>query len=287
MKFQKKFFRSEGLQMRYFELGAGHPILFLHGGGVEARTYAWMLELLARRYRVIAPDLPGFGGSTTPKTVWGLHEYATFLARFLVSLHIHDLTVIGHSLGGGIALHLAINVATLGIVTRLVLVDSAGIPGELSAVAFRYKFYFAEPLSTLVQYRNLSRLAYVIKDFLSNRMDKILQWEHIVQIIRKCLTSEFPAFDEVRCPTLILWGKKDQVFPPIHAQYFHQRIRGSDLKFVKGNHDWCLFKPDELYLHVDRWLRVRMVRTAELRVESRRASLSKTIAQPVSKNETN
>lgn len=78
MTFTTGFFTHQGNWVRFLEAGKGPTIIFLQGGGVRASTYAPLLKELAKNYRVIAPDLPGFGGSSTPDNIWGLIDYADF-----------------------------------------------------------------------------------------------------------------------------------------------------------------------------------------------------------------
>jgi len=107
MKFDAHTFEAGSVRMRYFTAGSGQPLLFLHGGGVKAMTYRKNLELLAQRFYLIAPDIPPFGGSSMPPTIWDFNDYAKYFARFLDTLGYEHVTVIGHAYGGGIALCLA------------------------------------------------------------------------------------------------------------------------------------------------------------------------------------
>src|SRR3989338_3441985 len=107
MDFQEKIFQYNKISIKYFQKGAGQVILFLHGGGVRALTCLKILNPLSENYNVIAPDIPCFGESSVPDEIWGLEEYADFFDKFIDFLGINDIIVIGHSLGGGIALNLA------------------------------------------------------------------------------------------------------------------------------------------------------------------------------------
>lgn len=256
MQFTEHIFRSEGVKTRYLRGGDGPLLLFLHGGGLEARTYRVILGFLARSYSVVAPDLPGFGRSTMPKERWGLAEYARFFEAFIARLNLRQLVVMGHSLGGGIALHLAANTDA---VSRLIIVDSAGIPSNYSAAMFRYELYVKETFADLFLHRkHVFTWLRIVKDFTVNRLRRLFYWGHIMAIVRVSLSSHFIRFDRVKCPVLVLWGNEDDIFPPNHADYFGIMLKNVEVKRVTGDHDWLLYAPREFAEIVTAWLeRVR------------------------------
>ena len=114
-----------GLAARYLVAGAGPPLLLLHGDGESAHDWRRVIPGLARTHRVFAPDLPGFGGSARPPGDSSPAAFARFAAAFLDALGIERATVVGNSLGGLVALRLAL--AEPGRVSALVLADSAGL----------------------------------------------------------------------------------------------------------------------------------------------------------------
>ena len=250
MDFQENTFQYNSVSINYFEKGSGKPILFLQGGGVRVFTYKNVLDSLSEKYLVIAPELPCFGGSTVPKEVWGLKEYASFFDEFIKSLNLKEFTTIGHSLGGGIALILA---SKNEKIKNLILIDSAGKSNGYSETKFRYKFYIEKTFYDLFHYKNFSTCLLIIKDFFKNRIKKSFQWSHIVKIMKKCLLTDFDESHKIKARTLILWGDQDEIFSPESAKIINKEIPGSTLKFVRGNHDWCLFKRNELLELIDQW----------------------------------
>ena len=116
MKFEHKTYSASGIKMHYITAGKGKPLLFLHGVLADAMIYSNMLKPFAKKYKIIAVDLPCFGKSGTPKEVWDFRDYAAFLNRFIASLGIKKLVVMGHSFGGGIAFCMA---AKTGILKSL------------------------------------------------------------------------------------------------------------------------------------------------------------------------
>jgi pimeloyl-ACP methyl ester carboxylesterase len=98
-----------GLPTRYLEAGAGEPLVLLHALGESAFDWRWVFPLLARTRRVYTPDLPGFGGSAKPQAVYSPAFFGRFAAGLLDTLGLDRAAVVGNSLGGLIALRLALS----------------------------------------------------------------------------------------------------------------------------------------------------------------------------------
>lgn len=248
MLYEEKFFEDGHDKLRYFLVGSGNAILFLHGGGVNALTYKNVLGLLSRKYLVIAPDLPCFGKSTCPNNTT---EYLDILEKFITFLNFEKIAIIGHSLGGVVALHLSLNDKN----PLLVVVDSAGFSQKVSKAKFLYKFFIEKTIRDIFLYRNLFMLLRIAKDFFKNLLTKVFEWKLTVKIMEKFLTTDFTEFNKINAKTLILWGKQDEIFSKDIAEIFHQKIKGSELKFETGNHDWCLFNSEKFSNIIIDWLK--------------------------------
>ncbi len=92
--------------LHFFEKGQGHPLLFLHGFCESGEMWRYFAESLSTQYRVICPDLPGFGDSVLTRPIQSLEEVAEQLESWLQELQIQNPIVLGHSLGGYVALAL-------------------------------------------------------------------------------------------------------------------------------------------------------------------------------------
>ncbi|HEX7607853.1 MAG TPA: alpha/beta fold hydrolase, partial [Candidatus Cryosericum sp.] len=115
----------DGIKLAYVDEGCGDPVVLLHGWGGQAASMTPLIVGLRDKYRVLALDLPGFGGTSPPPVPWGTPEYATFVERAVTFLGVTRATYIGHSFGGRIAIWLAAHAPEA--VQALVLVDAAGI----------------------------------------------------------------------------------------------------------------------------------------------------------------
>lgn len=218
--------------------GSGEPLLFLHGGRVRARTFKRLIKQLAERHEVVAPDIPGYGDSPTPYKEWSFVDYAAFFDVFLAKLGLNDVTVVGYSMGGGIALNLA---AQSKRVKKLVLIDASGL--MLSEVKTshhdmrRLWFYATHPWYA-------SALGVLLRDYVAflwaHRKD-YRQLQHLQSICRQ--TSHGEAFRSITVPTVIIWGNQDWIYPLAVAHEFQRRIPHSTLHVVPGNHDWPVYNP--------------------------------------------
>lgn len=123
-----------GVRTNYHDVGAGSPVLLVHGSGPGVSAWAnWRLTLpaLAERFRVVAPDLPGFGYTEqVPGAKYDLAAWTAHLLAFLDALGLEKISVIGNSFGGALALSVA--TAHPDRVDRLVLMGSVGVPFELT-----------------------------------------------------------------------------------------------------------------------------------------------------------
>jgi pimeloyl-ACP methyl ester carboxylesterase len=118
-----------GYRMRYLTGGTGSPVLLLHGLADSKESWKRLLPTLARRHRVYAPDLLGCGASEKPPINYSLWALAAYIRHFLDAVGIEAANIAGHSLGGGLALHLYIQYPER--VRRLALVASGGLGRQL------------------------------------------------------------------------------------------------------------------------------------------------------------
>lgn len=126
----------DGISSHYQDIGKHTKVvLLLHGWGHSWETWAEYVAELSAKYRVILPDLPGFGQSDSPQNGWSMSEYVDWLQKFLKQLAVEELhAVVGHSFGGKLASFAWLTQYKKHLLPcqRIFLLSASGIPSELS-----------------------------------------------------------------------------------------------------------------------------------------------------------
>src|SRR5690349_6739854 len=123
-----------GYRRAFRVAGSGPAILLIHGIGDNSTTWSTVQSALAQRFTVIAPDLLGHGKSDKPRADYSVAAYANGMRDLLSVLDVERVTVVGHSLGGGVAMQFAYQFPQL--VDRLILVGAGGVTKDVN-VALR------------------------------------------------------------------------------------------------------------------------------------------------------
>lgn len=240
----------DGLLCEYELEGHGPLLVWIHGWGDNFSSNP-LVARLAKQYSVLTPHLPGFGGSQLPVGIWGLDEYASFVAHFLNKLEQPlPVALIGHSNGGAIAIKgLSTKVLSAG---KLVLLDSAGIRSgdhfTFKAIAKIGKIATAWMPSAYR--RRLKQKLYrtvgsdlLVKPELSDSFKKIIR-QDIVQDA-----------SIVQIPTLIVYGQDDNDTPPEYGRILADVIKRSELAIIPhAGHFVYLDQTDAVYNIVHKFI---------------------------------
>ncbi|MEW6567610.1 MAG: alpha/beta hydrolase [Chloroflexota bacterium] len=258
-----------GLRLHTYEAGSGSPsIVFIHGWASSGRTWQSSMERVAPYFRCLAPDLPGHGHSDKPPFSWyRLAAFVENVSSLLDVTRAHPASVVGHSMGGTIAIELARRRPEA--VTRLVLVNpvvtgrltldlrwiSGRLPRRLAlALARRMWPPSAARLRRSLE-RNGGRLpagSYQrrdLEDLLQATADSLLGSARAV--IRHDASPHLPA---LRAPTLILLGARDRTVPPREGRLAARAIAGSRLVELPVGHLPFDEAPVEFLDHLERFL---------------------------------
>lgn len=249
MQYEEKYFEGGQSKIRYFQIGSGNALLFLPGGIGGFLACGKFIDLLSKEYLVIVLDLPCYGKSTAPSSV---SEYYKIMEKFINFLSFEKFAVIGHSIGGAVALQLS---AENEKIPLLVVADSAGISLKMSRAMLLYKIIVEKPIREIFMYKDLNTLLLYVRDSLENMFKIFYEWKKTKDIMRTFLFTNFSGFHKINAKTLILWGEQDEIFPKNNAEFFHQNIKNSEVKYTKGNHNWCLFNPEKFSNIVIDWLK--------------------------------
>jgi pimeloyl-ACP methyl ester carboxylesterase len=216
------------------------PLLFVHCWGVSTAGFGAFFERLAAHYRVIAPDLPGFGRSPAFGGEVSYERYADILAGVLDDLGIERAHVAGLSMGGGVALTFA---ARHPQRTRtLILMAPTGCPDvPLPRLAYNRLIELAEQALRPAQ---LHGKGVVARDFAAN----LLRHPATLAATLRMLASSriLEATRDVTAPTLLLWGGRDRTIPARLAAQFMERLPGARLHLMPDSfHEMATGRPDE------------------------------------------
>jgi pimeloyl-ACP methyl ester carboxylesterase len=253
---EMKFLELHGDRVAYRDVGKGEEaLLLIHGMAGSSETWRAVIPQLSRRYRVVAPDLLGHGQSAKPRGDYSLGAFAVWLRDLLDELGISRATVIGQSLGGGVAMQFVYQHPDY--CERLVLISSGGLgpdvgwtlrllsaPGAefiLPAIAPRPVLTAGNKLRSWISatgiqsprgaeiwraYSSLSD-AETRQAFLRTLRSVVdPRGQAVSALNRLYLTSELPA--------MVIWGDQDRIIPVEHGYALHEARPGSRLEVLEG-----------------------------------------------------
>ena len=210
MSFTESFVEVDGCKVRLRRGGAGEPLLFLHGASGAPAILPFM-EKLAQRFEVLVPEHPGYGMSEEPEWLENIHDVAYFYLDFLQQLNLKNVTLVGSSMGGWMAMEIAVR--DTARLKSVVLVSPAGVAAPNAQAAD----IFLMPPEVLI--RNLffdeklaqARLAAPddVDVSLKNRHTTArLAWEPRLHdpFLPKWL-------HRIDVPVKIIWGRHDRILP--------------------------------------------------------------------------
>jgi pimeloyl-ACP methyl ester carboxylesterase len=257
--FTVQYTTVHGYRRAYVKAGSGPAILLIHGIGDSSDTWRPVLEELAEHHTVIAPDLLGHGRSEKPRADYSIAAYANGMRDLLSVLEIDTVTVVGHSLGGGVAAQFAYQFPDR--CERLVLVGSGGVGRTVSPLlrlAAVPGVEFLMPLFGLPPVRAVSRFgAELLRRFdtaLGRDTEEVLAVfdslpntaarQAILRTLRsgvdwrgQVITMLDRAYLAEGIPTLVIWGARDAIIPVGHGRLAHAAMPGSDLEiFDEAGH---------------------------------------------------
>jgi pimeloyl-ACP methyl ester carboxylesterase len=244
-----------GRPVTYVEAGSGPVLLLIHGVAGSILNWQEVIEPLARRHTVVAADLPGHGASAPGAGDYSLGALAAGLRDLLVVLGHERATLVGHSLGGGIAMQFAYQFPE--ITERLVLVSSGGLGPEVSpvlrAAALPGAGLFIAATATAgrsagaalarglaaVGLRPTTDIAEVARGYASltdpdRRAAFLATLRSVVGIAGQRVHADDRLYLAEGMPVLIIWGARDPIIPVHHGEHAHEAIPGSHLEIFDG-----------------------------------------------------
>lgn len=224
------------MELKFQIQGQGQDILLLHGWGGSIKSLEPLAQALsARGFRTINIEWPGAGSSALPPQPLKLADYAELLKKIITKLDLTDPIALGHSFGGKVLLKASLLHPHL--FSKLIIVNASGIKPKNS---FKKKVFkgISKGASTFEKIPGVSKISgglrHAYYKFLVRELDYYKAGpmrETFKNIIAEDLDNDL---DNIKTPTLLIWGKEDKITPLWMGEKMHSLIAGSELKVVEG-----------------------------------------------------
>jgi pimeloyl-ACP methyl ester carboxylesterase len=245
-----------GHRVCFRHAGEGEPIVLIHGITGSSEQWLGAMETLTDQFTVVAPDLLGHGESAKPRGDYSLGAYATGIRDLLVGLELPPATIVGHSLGGGIAMQFAYQFPER--CSRLVLVSSGGLGAEVNPLLRAASLPGSELVLPLLTHarllgagtavgRGLGRLglqagtdlAEIARGYASlGDPETRAAFIHTLRSVIDPWGQRVDATDRLylasRMASLIVWGERDKIIPCEHGRSAHEAMPGSRFELLEG-----------------------------------------------------
>jgi len=239
-------------KFKFVEEGEGEPLVLLHGLFGALSNFETLIEYFRQHNKVIVPILPLFELDILHSTVGGI---AKFVHRFLESRDLKDVHLLGNSLGGHVALiHVLKHPERI---KSLILTGSSGLfengmgdsypkRGDYEYIKNKTELTFYDPKTATKE------LVDEVYEIVNNRLKAIKIIALAKSAIRNNLGEEL---NQIKQPTLLIWGNNDTITPPFVAREFHKLIPNSELHFIdKCGHAPMMEVPAEFNQILDKFL---------------------------------
>jgi pimeloyl-ACP methyl ester carboxylesterase len=247
--------RIHGYRRAFFTAGQGPVLLLLHGIGMDHSTWLPALPALAKNFTVIMPDLLGHGASDKPRADYSIPSFANGMRDLLTVLGVNRATVVGHSMGGGVAMQFAYQFPER--TERVVLVSSGGLGRSVNPLLRALSLPGAEPVvaaaalpgirhvatatmtglhrSGLPFTEDLTALAEVYSSMAdpATRKAFLHVLRGVIDIHGQVVNMIDRAYLARDMPTMIVWGERDLVIPVKHAWAAAQLLPGARLEVLR------------------------------------------------------
>ena len=246
-----------GFRLHYLEAGRGAPVVLLHGLGGDGSRWGPNIEPLARDFHVFALDQIGFGQSDNPLANYHTGMLAEFLVDFLKAVNVPKASLVGNSMGAGVALYTAVHYPL--VVDRIVLADGGGFraaagapPAAPTPEALRRRQL--QNSVTRDETREFFRILFHDKSLVTEKMvdDQLaMRLRSAFTITKMQEGGDRGSLSEqevrsVRAPTMIVWGKYDELANPAGADRLERTIPGAKKVIIDNcGHMPQLEKADE------------------------------------------
>jgi pimeloyl-ACP methyl ester carboxylesterase len=234
MNFVQSFVEVDGCRVNLRRGGKGAPLLYLHGASGAPAIMPFM-EKLAERFDVLVPEHPGYGLSSEPEWLENIHDMAYFYLDFLKKLDLSGVILVGSSMGGWMAMEIAVrSTARIG---SLILVGPAGIaaPGVLPADIFLMS---PEELVKNLFFDDKIAAARLAEPLTPEAIDLALKNRHTTARLAWEPRLHDPFLPKwlhrIDVPVKVIWGAEDRLLPAAYAEHFRKLMPRAEIEVVKN-----------------------------------------------------
>lgn len=233
----EKFIKIGENKIRYLESGnSADSLVLIHGLGASAERWEYVIPLFEKHYKVIVPDLIGFGHSDKPLVDYTLELFSDFLGEFLQKTGIEKPMIIGSSLGGQVTAHFAANSDS---VQKLILVSPSGMMKKSTPALDAYIMAALYPNETSAKnaFQMMSSPGHEVDPKIINGFIERMQLPNAKMAFMstilglKTAKKITPQLKSITVPTMIIWGSLDPVIPIKFADSFVAAIK--DCRFFR------------------------------------------------------
>lgn len=235
-----------GNKINYLSIGEGpSALLILHGWGSNSERWELVAEIISQKgFKVIVPDLPGFGKSDVLNAPWNLNKYVNFVEEFVKEMNFEEFYLLGHSFGGALASKIAVK--HVQDVKKMFLVSAACIRKKTTKKSFFAKISKIIKIFYFLPYYNLFRKA--VYKFIIRKSDYLyvdgIMKETYLNMVSEDLSLHLSF---IKTPTVIIWGDKDEATPIENGYFIAKQIKNSKFIVIPGaGHDLNKKQPEIL-----------------------------------------
>jgi pimeloyl-ACP methyl ester carboxylesterase len=245
--------KANGVRLRVTETGQGQSLVLLHGMFMDHTTWGAVTDALGQRYRVVAPDLPGFGQSEKPpesRFPYGINAFADAVVDLYAGLELGRAIMVGHALGGAVAITLAARHPEL--ISRLILIDALCYSTRLDlasrvALAPMVGGFAFKQLWGKSAFKAYFKESYLSRDVRipSARLDAYYESFNTPAARASALATLRATRDtravvahiaRISTPTLVIWGSEDSLYPAALGQRMSREIPNAGFQLIGAGH---------------------------------------------------
>jgi pimeloyl-ACP methyl ester carboxylesterase len=254
-----KYVELHGDRVAYRDVGTGEVLVLLHGMAGSSDTWREVIPRLSKHHRVVAPDLLGHGRSDKPRADYSLGAFAVWLRDLLDELGVTQATIVGHSLGGGVAMQFVYQHPDY--CQRLILISSGGLGPDVGLVLRMLSAPGAELILPVIAPQPVLTFGEKLRSWLSSQGIQSPRGAEVwrayssladaptrnafLRTLRSVVDYRGQAVSALNrlnltaeLPVMAIWGGEDNIIPVEHARVAHAARAGSRLEVLPGVGHW-------------------------------------------------